>query len=199
MVVGRAGETRLGSGNIQPHQLSRLAICAHGFPDVIDVDQTTTGSFGSQPDENTSLTPDRIGHYRRALEAIGSALAKDATVILACCLVANTETLLTHMSLSWPTVTIVGLRTVGLTHPKQRVDSRGGNPDVFPGIRDSPFETLSKNLPPAAVLERETAVFNAWSDLGRLPWLSESSPHATLVRNGSIIKRGNTPVLGAKL
>lgn len=190
---------RLGGGTIEARQLKRLAICSHGFNDTIDVDQRTTGgAFGLQPDENNSLTPARFDVYKRSLETIGNALAKDATVILACCLVARTgEELMRFMSFLWPTVTIVGLRTIGVLHPKQRIEQSIDNLDRFPGVRDSPFVFFEKNLSEKERTERQSAVFNA--PLSRLPWLSERSPHATIVRNGTVLRRGNTPQDGEKL
>lgn len=189
----------LGGANIEANQLKRLAICSHGGPDIIDVDQRTSGgSFGLPPDETNSLTPARFNVYKPTLETIGNALAKDATVILACCLVGQTgEDLLRFMSFLWPTVTVVGLRTLGVLHPKQRVASVAGNSDLFPGIRDSPFVIPEKLLSDRGRTARQSAVFNA--TVSKLPWFSERSPHATIVRNGSVIRRGNSPLDGEQI
>lgn len=56
---------------------------------------------------------------------------------------------------------------------------------------------FEKSLSEDERTKRQSAVFNA--SLSRLPWFSKKSPHATIVRNGTVIKRGNAPQEGETL
>lgn len=189
---------RLGGGQIGNNQLRRLGIVAHGAPGVLDVDQRTrSNTFGAvDPDPLTSLTFDTFGSFRPDLELLGEGLARNAVVVFGACRLAERkldpsgfdgEELLKAISRLWKTVTLVAIRTIATTTTTNRHSIPLSNPKrTFAGMRDTRHPR--GNQTGAA---READTVSLWNDLNFLPWLSETSPHATLVRDGSVIRRGD--------
>lgn len=175
---------------IGQHQITRLAIVAHGSDGVMDIQQLAVGqALGFTPVESSSLTPARMSVYRSDLVALGRFLAADSIVYLCSCRLARTsrgEELLKELSLLWPSTRVVGLRSFGSvcvtsTLPRRRPGATG----EFPGMRDSrhsgsvQLANQDSNNPPI------------WNDLSVLPWFSESSPRATIALDGNIVRRGD--------
>ncbi|HEU5072933.1 MAG TPA: hypothetical protein VFU02_02145 [Polyangiaceae bacterium] len=189
---------RLGGGKIGRHQLRRLGIVAHGAPGVLDVDQRAgRGAFGAvDPDNANSLTIDTFDSFRGELELIGESLARDAVVVFGACRLAERrpgkggfdgEELLKTISGLWKTATLVAIRTIATTTTTNRHRVPGTSPSqTFAGIRDTRHPRSNQT---GAAREADTVAL--WNDLSVLPWLSETSPHATLVRDGSVIRRGD--------
>jgi hypothetical protein len=187
----RLSETKpahLGGADILDHQVSRLAIVAHGAPGVVDVDQKESGNLGvPQPKGSQSLTAARIGSYTTELDRIAKALRQNSVVILASCQAADGkegEELLKALSRRWPTTTVVGLRTLATVVDGQL---EKGESAMYAGVRDTRY--ANGNKAPGEQRDYEQTAFV--QDLNKLPWLSESSPHATVARDGNIIRRGN--------
>lgn len=185
-----AKPAHLGGGMIQLHQVSRLAFVAHGAPGVVDVDQSESGDYGVPiPLASRSLTVNRIGVYNSQLDRIGEALRQNSVVYVASCQAADSkegEELLKMLSKRWPTTTVVGIRTLatvvsGMHKPLTSPSA------IFAGVRDTRHANGIKK--PGEIRDYETTEFR--NDLNKLPWLSESSPHTTVARDGNIIRRGN--------
>jgi hypothetical protein len=183
----------VGGGVLQEHQIKRLAIVAHGRPGIMDADQFEAGFGlgGARPQASRSLTISRFSEYEDSLSKLRTVLARDAHVYLECCnLAANEEgeRLLTKISSLWPTVFVVGSKSMIVV--PAGLGRRGGQD--FPGLRDSNHNEVP--VPPVPKDYEELAFAR---DLTKLPWLSETSIHATVARNGSIIRRG-TPVAAGR-
>jgi hypothetical protein len=179
--------SRLGGGTIQPNQVRRLAIVAHGGDGVFDVDQRTVGNYGIRPDATISLTLPRLSAYEQELELIAGALAENSVVYLTGCQLVQGqagEDLLRALSARWPTSWVVGSTTFCATTIENWQDKPGTGAQ-YPGIRQSD----SKNNPGAATAACSDPAL--WRDLNRLPWFSEHSRHSTVARDGNIIRRGD--------
>jgi hypothetical protein len=187
--LGRARASHLGEKDIGKHNVKKLAIVAHGAPGVVDVDQKEAGSdFGAPtPSGSSSLTAARIGHYNTEIDQIAEALCQNAVVIVASCQAGESrdgEALLKALSKRWKTATIVGLRTIATTVGLQR---KKGTNAMYAGVRDTRFANGRKSP------ERDAEIDAQTNDLSKLPWLAEDSPHATVARDGNIIRRGDPP------
>jgi hypothetical protein len=182
----------LGGGTLGEHQVKKLAIVAHGAAGVMDVDQVEVGAgFGDRvPDPGRSLTVARLGVYQSSLERIGRCLHRDSVVYLIACRLAEVrnpdipqgeaeegigELLLKRLSLAWPTTKVVAIRTLAVVPVTQT--------NGFPGLR----ATRHFNIPPDP---KEYNIPSFANDLAKLPWFTEDSPHATVARDGNIIRRG---------
>jgi hypothetical protein len=176
-----------GGSPILDHQVSRLALVAHGAPGIVDVDQRTTGTQGQPiPAHAVSLTVARLGAYAAELDAIARALRNDSVVILASCQAGDGkegEALLKALSRRWPTTFVVGLRSLAAVPNGNR---KPGSILMFAGVRDTKYPNGAKA--PGTVRDYENPKMIA--DLNALPWMSESSRHATVARDGNIIRRG---------
>ncbi len=189
--LSRAKAPHLGEGDILEHSVRRLAIVSHGAPGVVDVDQSAgQAEFGAPTLFGSKcLTPARLGAYRRELNQIASALRFDSIVILAACQAGEGtrgEELLRALSRLWPTTTVVGIRTIATTVPDMSPPGVPGG-EMFAGVRDTNHANGSAIKNP----EYKQAAFIL--DLKKMPWMSEHSPHATLARDGNIIRRGAPP------
>lgn len=180
-------EAHLGGGPILDHEVSRLAFVAHGAPGVVDVDQRTTGQQGAPiPADAVSLTVARMGHYSAELEAIALALRQNSVVILASCQAGDGnegEALLKALSRRWPTTFVVGLRSLAAVPNGNR---KPGSLLMYAGVRDTKYTNGTRAPGTTRDYEDRTMI----NDLAALPWMSESSRHATVARDGNIIRRG---------
>lgn len=186
-----------GGEPIGDHQVSRLGFVAHGTQGVVDVDQLEVGTPGTPtPSASRSLTAARMGHYSSQIQQIARALRQDSVVYVGSCQAGDSaagEALLKALSKAWPTTSVVGLRTVAAV-PINNIDPSPSNPGnlMYAGLRDTrygagkPDKTLTRDYENPAIV----------ANLGKLPWMSETSPHATVARDGNIIRRG-MPSTGA--
>lgn len=152
------GETlpdELGGGTIAQHQIKRLAFVAHGAPGISDVDQKlVSSSFGAQPapelrlpsqDSATTTSPSKTS--RRSCtrtESCSSPRAPWQTSPL--------ERSCSALSRRWPTIRVVGSRTILSTTTFNRHD-KPGTSQMFAGLRDTPFKlggTGATQTPPSA-------------------------------------------------
>ena len=175
----------IGSGHerrIRPGELLRLAINAHGEPGVLFVDGTPRASETRMP-----LRADTArGWHRDSLRRIGLLTPRDGTgiILLVGCEAGRgaegTNFLLT-LSRVWPNCKIVAFTNYGWAGGVGHM-TRSSEVCTEPGMRDMPeeFHSLPKQ-------RREAACGRIWNNLGRLPWASETSPNAKIVRNGRII------------
>ncbi|MEM6991386.1 MAG: carboxypeptidase-like regulatory domain-containing protein, partial [Myxococcota bacterium] len=180
--------TRPDGTPILDHQVSRLAFVAHGAPDIVDVDQKHTSQTlgATPPPATTSLTLARFGVYSTEIKSIGRALRYDSVVYVASCRAGQGpgEELLKALSKAWPTTTVVGLRTLAAV-PVGNIGS--GTILMYAGVRDTRYEIGATTKGGAKRDYEDPAIAG---DLKKLPWMSETSPHATLARDGNIIRRG---------
>ncbi|WP_437850750.1 hypothetical protein [Sorangium sp. So ce363] len=87
--------------------------------------------------------------------------------------------LLTELSLIWPRRLVVGFTTIGYRHPMHMMPHPAQDPFQLPGMRDTNIEN--------EVLVNPHALDRLWSDLVKMPWASEYSPHAKIARNGALV------------
>jgi hypothetical protein len=79
--------------------------------------------------------------------------------------------LLEALSSVWPGRRVVGFSTIGYRHPG--IMKRRGEACELPGMRDTDA--------PAYIYANPHQFDVLWSDLAKMPWASEKSPHAKVV------------------
>jgi hypothetical protein len=152
-------------------QINRLAIQAHGVSGSILID--------SDPD---SLTIDRFYIYQPFLQLIGLKLSARSLVIFPSCLAARGKAgteLFSAISKLWPSTTVVGFSTLGYTQATMR---RTGEMCENPGVRSTDNSST-------IFTEKDDKRYKSlWNDFITLPWASEKSPYAKVVKNGAVLK-----------
>ena len=181
------GNLILDCPEVQPGQVIRLAIGAHGTPGEFEID-----GKGKKP-----LTAERIRRIkplRNLLKEIGNVLSDDAVVLLMGCNVgAGTQgsDLLIELSKMWPNRKVVGFTRV-MTFGWGRL--RRGHQCSEPGYRDTNYTEECPGLYAEQIEKCELGRYGTdWKDLTKLPWGSEFSPHAKVAQNGKILKKGGEP------
>lgn len=161
-------------------EIVRLGILAHG-------DQG--GQVAINGKANLSvLSPATVAAFHDDLHAIGLYTRESgATIIFFGCLAGQSTAgtkLLVELSRVWPGRSVVGFSTTGYRHPGEM--KRAGQPCELPGMRD----TRARDYIEAHNMSGpDTGAFNLeWTDLKKMPWASESSPHAKVVKDGSVAK-----------
>jgi len=152
-------------------KINRLAIQAHGVAGSILVDSSEEG-----------LTIDRFSSYIPFLQLIGLKLSRESLVLFPSCLSAQGKAgteLFVAISKLWPSTTVVGFSTLGYTQAAMR---RTGDMCENPGVRstDNSSTVFSK--------QDDDTYKSLWSDFKALPWASENSPYAKVVKNGAVLK-----------
>ena len=166
---------------IRAGEVVRLAILAHG-------DQGGKVAVNGRAATNL-LTADTVASCHADLHAIGLATrTRGSTIILMGCLAgqgSSGTSLLRALSRVWPGRSVVGFSTVGYRHPGAM--KRTGDACELPGMRDTDATAYIFANPPA--WDR------LWSNFARLPWASDTSPHAKVVCNGVVTRwpSGETP------
>ncbi len=158
---------------IQRGEVKRLAILAHGLRGEIIID-----GEGKPP-----LTVKNISDFHDDLHNIGLFTDKGSTILFMGCLAAQGAegtALLQTASTIWPGRTIVGFTTLGYRHPGAM--KRSGEACEEPGMRDT--NSLYTMIRGQSLKEFDPF----WSDLTKLPWASETSPHAKVVRDGVVVR-----------
>ncbi len=157
-------------------QVTRLAINAHGLPGQLYV----SGVNGR------ALTADNAGAFHADLHAIGLATSETAMILLMGCMAGKGEAgtlLLRALQGVWPGRTIVAFSTVGYSHAGGMY--RSGAQCTEPGMRD----TLSPD-PSLSTRQSYETYGPIWNDLKKLPWASETSPGAKVIKDGQIVRGG---------
>ena len=173
---------------VERHQIRRLAILVHGAAGKLDINgKATSGEFGTVPTIDT-LDEGSFQRFLPRLEELGTLLERDAELIFAACLFgdgAQGEAMLKRLSELWPTVTLGASRTICVTTGRQNVDPVLSSAGQFPGVRDT-----SHKVAKTGGVTRDYEIESNWRDLNLLPWLAHDSRHATVARDGNIIRRG---------
>lgn len=154
--------------------LRRLAINLHGGPGEIDANSN-----------GNALNYEALKRdFSSALQSIHQTMGSGAPIMLMGCNVAmgtiGSEFLVNLSKDFFTGRNVVGFKTVGLT-VKQ---FRSGEQCTEPGMRDTPWDSPSTNMPKVQA-DREAQVLS-------LPWASENSPHAKIALDGKIV-RGDEP------
>jgi hypothetical protein len=155
--------------------VSRLAIHAHGL----------AGKFFIDGKNADPLTKDNIAARHKDLEDIGLATTPDATILLVGCLAGQRKEgtqLLQALSGVWPGRTVVGFVSVGYVHGGNMWRSGLLTDCIEPGMRDT------DHLYPSLSAKQQEDYGKIWGDLTKLPWASENSPHAKIVKDGVVLR-----------
>jgi hypothetical protein len=166
-----------GAPPIRPGEISRLAIMAHG-------DQGGVAMVDGR-DAPTKLTPSTFEHYRSTLGRIGSFTKPMSTILMMGCLAGQGELgtqLLKLLSSVWAGRDVVGFRTIGYRYPGE-MTKVADTPNELPGMKDTNVDSPTMWQKQGT----EDAVRTLWAK-NQLPWASEQSPHAKIVRNGAVFK-----------
>jgi hypothetical protein len=157
-------------------EIMRLAIHAHGNSGVVFVNGL----------RRPSLSVSSISRNHADLHAIGLRTHTSATILFMGCLAGlgpDGTRFLRAISRVWPGRTVVGFATVGYAHGGEMLRGRGDY-CTEAGMRDT--RSSSGSLGPGA----PDPWARSWRNLQALPWASETSPGAKVVRDGSILRGG---------
>lgn len=168
---------------IKKGQVTRLAIHVHGLPGKV--------FFSGQNRESLALTADNIRGFHKDLSAIGRCTAQSATILIVGCLAgqgADGTRLIKRLSGVWPGRQVVAFTTIGYVAGANQL--RPGEACTEPGMRDT--KETSRFL---SWQQQQKHIGRAWNDLTRLPWASEKSPNAKVVRNGVVLKQPLTDIV----
>jgi hypothetical protein len=156
---------------VERGELGRLAIMAHG---------EQGGQFavnGKLSDK--ILKAETVEDSRNALQTIGLYTRADATILLVGCLAGQGKegtALLKALSAIWAGRIVVGFSMLGYRYGGEM--KRVGEGCVMPGMRDTDA--------PADIYATPPKWDKLWGDFDKLPWASESSINAKVVRNGIV-------------
>ncbi len=158
---------------IRRGEVVRLAILAHG-------DQGGRVFFNGQ--NQPAITAGNVRSSQQALHNIGLLTREEgSTVLLMGCLAGQGEPgtrLLQALSRIWPGRRVVGFSTIGYRHPGSM--KRRGEACELPGMRDTDA--------PAYLFANPHQLDQLWSNFDQMPWASERSPHAKVVKNGRVLR-----------
>jgi len=164
----------IGKGSV-----GRLGIHAHGLPGEI--------FFEGQDKKKDALTAKSLMRFSSHLRNIGLSTSQDATILFVGCLAGRGwegRELLEALSKVWPGRKVVAFTTIGFVSggdQKRPGDSEGC---TEPGMRDT-----DNTSPLLSWADQQKAYGSIWKDLQKLPWASETSPHAKVAFNGKIIRK----------
>jgi hypothetical protein len=176
--------------NVQRGEIRRLALHAHGRPGELLIDGA------NQP----GITAERLTYFRARLGHLFEFTTYDAVVLFMGCTAGQADagtSLLRRLSEVWSARTFVAFTTVGVSAGRAMHRSgRGIESNV--GMRDSPYaeghvDGYDYTDTPATDEHGHPVVRNGHpiSEWEHLPWASETSPHAKVIRNGVILHWGN--------
>jgi hypothetical protein len=159
---------------IQRGEVVRLAIMAHGNKGAIV-------AVNGKADPEV-LYPDNVDSFHSSLHTIGLFTREKSTILFASCLAGQGDAgtrLLVALSKIWPARWVVGFSTVGYREPGMM--KRRGEPCELPGVRDT---DATDEL---YVDSRQKLRFaKQWNDFKKMPWTSEGSINAKVVRDGIV-------------
>ena len=156
---------------IRRGEISRLAIMAHG-------DQGGKIAVDGK-DHRPFLAADNVSGFHSDLNTVGLYTRDGSVILLMGCLAGQGSEgtrLLVALSREWPGRTVVGFSTVGYRHPGTM--KRSGEACELPGMRDTDAT--------AYIYVNPRRFDSLWSDFSRMPWASETSLHAKVVRDGAV-------------
>lgn len=163
--------------SIRRGQITRLGIHVHG----------TAGKvyFEGQKKKQSALTAANIQEYHEHLHDIGLSTRENATILIVGCLAGQGwegRELLIKLSRVWPGRKVVAFTTVGYVAGAEQL--RTGETCTEPGMRDT------DSTSPALTWQQQQELYGPiWNDLAKLPWASETSPHAKVAMDGMIIRK----------
>jgi len=154
--------------------INRLAIKAHGAP----------GEIWINGEGQPALSTDTLPTYEPLLRKIGIRLAYPRSLVLITSCLAGQGThgteLLRMLSDLWPYATVVAFSTQG--YSSSYFMKRSGDSCNNPGERstDNPTGSFSPS--------EDDYYKHKWGDYVAMPWASEKSPYAKVVRGGEVLK-----------
>ncbi len=157
--------------------VSRLGIHAHGLPGAV--------FFEGQNKKKDALTMKSLMRFNSHLRNVGASTAQDATILFVGCLAGKGwegRQLLEALSKVWPGRKVVAFTTIGFVSGGDQM--RPGERCTEPGMRDT-----DNTSPVLSWADQQKAYGPIWKDLQKLPWASETSPHAKVAFNGKIIRK----------
>lgn len=153
-------------------EIVRLAILAHG-------DQGGQVAINGRS-HLPILTASNVSSFHADLHSIGLyTREKGSTILFMGCLAGQGELgtrLLVELSRVWPGRQVVAFATTGYRHPGAM--KRRGEPCELPGMRDTDA--------PSYLHANPNRFDKLWKDFAKMPWASETSLHAKVVKNGKV-------------
>jgi hypothetical protein len=171
------------SGRCRGQLLKRVALNAHGDYGVFAVNGVDERAIGIKPtmrwDEPDNLRP----NFGTVLDFLNNVMTDDGTVFLQGCIAGTGDkgtALLKRLSLELYPRKLVAFTTIGFSSVQNQ--KRDGDQCREPGVRDTDYTGSSPNEYDRYYRDGQ------WDDLKKLPWQSETSPHAKVAQNGVIVR-----------
>jgi hypothetical protein len=178
-------------GPIEPFQIHRLAISAHGGPGLLDVDGVFEGAAeadAAPQDDPRFLTAAtvRSGRFERELALLERSFHDNAIVFWMGCRVAAGapgEALLKSLSERWSGVRVAAISSIGSIDTGRQSKDGSQATSSYPGMRDTRYPNHKVPGMPA----RDYEYKSTWDDLKLLPWASERSRHVKVAFRGVLL------------
>jgi hypothetical protein len=166
---------------IQPHEITRLGLHAHGQPGKVYINGQNSPSI-------LDVSSMQTEPMKSQLMALHELTIKDAYILLIGCMAGQTEAgreFMKRISAFWRDRYVVAFWTLGYVHGAKQ--KRKGDSCTEPGMRDGPHAWgIARGT--RAAEEREIDYERKWQSVLVLPWASERSPHAVVACNGTILR-----------
>ncbi len=170
---------RLITERMKGSLIKKLAINAHGFPGEVAVNGTDETGLAIP----TAMTARNLSAFKSVLDFLDRVMTPDGTLLFQSCIAGQQSggtDLVVALSKELGGRTIVAFTSIGFSSPaKQR---RGDEACREPGVRDTPYFGSSSD---------EYGRYHKnglWDDLSKMPWQTETSPHAKVAKNGAITR-----------
>lgn len=163
--------------------LKRVSLNAHGDYGQFACNGVDERAIGIKPTMKWDEPDNLRSNFGTVLDFFNSVMIDDGLVLLQGCVAGTGDkgtALLKRLSLELYPRKVVAFTTTGFTSvEKQR---RDGDHCTETGVRDSDYTGSSPNEYDRYYKDGQ------WDDLKRLPWQSETSPHAKVAQNGVIVR-----------
>lgn len=176
------------TGRCKGFLLRKLAVNAHGDAGEVAVNGVDEKAVAFQP----QLTANNLDTFSKVIDFLDKVMVADGILLFQSCLAGNGKQgtdLLTRLSLRLKPRQVVGFSKLGYTDVHEQ--RRGGDKCIEPGVRDSKYPLDygpdTKFARPQTDYEKYHKTGD-WEDLKKLPWQSETSPHAKVAQDGRVIR-----------
>ena len=174
-----ASVPRLISERCKGSLIKRLGINAHGFPGKVAVN----GVDEKGEAVPAEMTAHNLPQFKGVLDFLDNVMTPDGVLLFQSCTAGQQSggsELVKALSMELRSRQIVAFTSIGFSSPQMQ--RRGDEACREPGARDTPFFGSSS--------DEHSRYFKSglWDDLSKMPWQSETSPHAKVAKNGAIIR-----------
>jgi hypothetical protein len=174
---------RLITSRCSGRMIKKLSINAHGDAGEFAVNGVDEQMHIVEPGMKASELEKLRPNFGKVLDFLNNVMTQDGMVLLQGCLAGKSlggTSLLNRLSTELRPRKIVAFSTVGYQSTEKQ--KRDGEQCREPGARDTPYFSNSNDEYNRYFKDGQ------WNDLNQLPWQSETSTHAKVSQNGTVIR-----------